>query len=592
MISLARRNFHYLIGGVLFMLLSASFEGVQFGAIVPLADRIFTNKPIILPKGMPAAVIGLADKVNSIDRDTIFYGIIFLMPVFYLLKGITGYFRGSFMNKLAQKSVADVKADLFQKYQELSLDFYSQKRQGELMARITHDAPFIGHAYSFALTDLVYQSLLAIMFAVIAFTISWKMLAIILLLFPLNALLIRVIGKTIKKQSIHSQESMADLNSILAETNQGVAIVKAFSREDHEIRRFGEANVRYYKASIKAICRNLLLAPISELLASIAVVIVFWIGGKYVLEGKMSFGVFALFLTSLISIQRPIKKLTEVYGINQQALASSKRVFDILNWKPKIVDAPQAAECPSPKHGISFEEVSFRYNKDEERWIIRDLSHDFEVGKTTALVGPTGCGKTTLINMILRFYDPDQGVIRMDGQEIKGFTVASLRKHMALVTQDMVLFNETIRANLQYGKLDANDDEICEAARQALAMEFIDKMPQGLDTVIGDRGFKLSGGQKQRLCIARAILKNPRILLLDEATSALDAESEFLVQQALDNLMKRRTVIVVAHRLSTIRNADCILVLDSGKIVEKGVHDELLKSSELYSRLASYHFNQ
>jgi subfamily B ATP-binding cassette protein MsbA len=486
----------------------------------------------------------------------------------------------------------DVRGDLFRKYQELSLDFYSQKRQGELMSRITNDVGLIGNAISYGMTDMVFQSLLAVMFATIAFAISWKMVLIVLVVFPINGLLIYSIGKTIKKQSIHSQESMADLNSILAETNHGVAIVKAFSREDHEISRFDVVNRRFYKAVIKGILRNLVLAPVSEVLASIAVAVVFWVGGQSVLEGRMSFGVFALFLTSLISILRPIKKLTAVYGINQQALASTRRIHDILDWKPLIVDLAAAVTARPPEKYIRFHDVSFRYEKNEERWIIKNFAHDFEIGKTTALVGPTGCGKTTVMNMILRFYDTDKGVILLDDQDIKQVTVASLRRHVGLVTQEMILFNETIRENLRYGKLDATDDEILHAARQALAWEFIERLPSGLDTVVGDRGFKLSGGQKQRLCIARAILKNPKILLLDEATSALDPESEFLVQQALENLMKDRTVIVIAHRLSTIRHASCILVMDQGRIIQKGGHDELMRSSELYARLASYHFNQ
>ena len=592
MIAFSRRNLHYLVGGVLCMFASTLFEGVQFGAIVPLADRIFTNKPIILPAGMPEFIAKLAAQLNAIDRNQIFYSIIFLIPVFFILKGIFFYAQGYFMNEVAQRSVSDVRGDLFRKYQELSLDFYSQKRQGELMSRITNDTGFISQAISYGMTDLVYQSLLAVMFAGIAFVISWKMVLIVLVVFPLNALLIYTIGKTIKKQSIYSQESMADLNSILVETNQGVAIVKAFSRENHEIDRFDAVNKRYYKAIVKGLRRNLVLAPVSEVLAAIAVVVVFWIGGKYVLQGQMSFGVFALFLTSLISILRPIKKLTAVYGINQQALAATKRLYDILDWKPSVVDLPAAVEGRPPEKYIRFHDVSFKYEKAEERWIIKNFSHDFEVGKTTALVGPTGCGKTTIINMILRFYDPDKGVVLFDDQDIKQVTVNSLRRHEGLVTQDMILFNETIRENLRYGKLDATDNEIIEAAHQALAWEFIERMPNGLDTVIGDRGFKLSGGQKQRLCIARAILKNPRILLLDEATSALDAESEFFVQQALDNLMKNRTVIVIAHRLSTIRHASCILVMDQGKIIQKGMHDQLMKSSELYARLANYHFNQ
>jgi ATP-binding cassette, subfamily B, bacterial MsbA len=592
MIHLARRNLHYLIGGVLCMMASTLFEGVQFGAIVPLADRIFTNKPIVLPTGMPPYVVEWATKLNAIDRNQIFYAIIFLIPIFFIIKGLFFYAQGYFMNQVAQRSVTDVRGDLFRKYQELSLDFYSQKRQGELMSRITNDTGFIGNAISYGMTDMVYQSLLAVMFAFIACAISWKMVLIVLVVFPINGFLIYTIGKTIKKQAIYSQESMADLNSILAETNQGVAIVKAFSREEHEIKRFNETNQAYYRAMIKGIMRNLILSPVTEVLAAIAVVIVFWVGGRTVMEGKMSFGVFALFLTSLVSILRPIKKLTAVYAINQQALASTRRIYDILDWKPMIVDAPGAVVCHPPEKYIRFHDVSFKYEKDEERWIIKNFSHDFGIGKTTALVGPTGCGKTTIMNMILRFYDADKGVVLFDDQDIKQVSVASLRKHVGLVTQDMILFNETIRENLRYGKLDANDQELYEAARQALAWEFIERMPNGLDTVIGDRGFKLSGGQKQRLCIARAILKNPKILLLDEATSALDAESEFFVQQALDNLMKDRTVVVIAHRLSTIRHASCILVMDQGRIVQKGEHDELMRSSELYARLASYHFNQ
>ncbi len=592
MLYLSRRNWQYLVGGILAMIACAGFEGAQFGAIVPLADCIFNGKPIILPKGLPPFLVHYADVLNSMDRYTLFYGVIVIIPLFYIIKGGFFYLRGLFMNTLAQRSVMDVRGDLFRKYQALSLDFYSQKRQGELMSRITNDAGFIGHAISFGLTDIFYQTILAVMFALIALTISWKMVMIILVVFPLNGWLIHVIGKTIKKQSIQSQESMADLNSILAETNQGVSIVKAFSREQHEIDRFDVLNKKFYRAIIKGVRRSLVLSPITEVLAAMAVMVVFWVGGMQVIKGNMSFGVFALFLGSLISIQRPIKKLAEVYSINQSALASSRRVYDFLDWKPLINDAPGAGECLAPVSAIRFADVSFRYEKDQPDLVIKNFTHNFEIGKMTALVGPTGCGKTTIMNLILRFYDVDAGVVSFDGQNIKEVTVASLRSHVGLVTQDMILFNESIRENLRYGKLDATDDDILESARQAMALEFIERMPDGLDTIVGDRGMKLSGGQKQRLCIARAILKNPRILLLDEATSALDPQSEHMVQQALDNLMQNRTVIVIAHRLSTIRHADCILVMENGRIVQKGVHDDLLTTSELYAKLASYHFNQ
>ncbi len=592
MLHLARRNWHYLVGGVLAMIGCAAFEGVQFSAIVPLADRIFTNKAIVLPTGLPPFLVQYAAQLNATDRYVLFYGVIFLIPIFYVIKGGFVYLRGLLMNTLAHRSVMDVRGDLFRKYQELSMDFYSQKRQGELMSRITNDSGSIGNAISYGLTDIFYQTILAVMFVGIALTISWKMLVLVLIVFPINGWFIYAIGKTIKKQSIQSQEAMADLNSKLVETNQGVLIVKAFSREKHEIDRFDEINKKLYRAIIKGVRRSLILSPVTEVLAALAVIAIFWMGGRYVLEGKMSFGVFALFLTSVISIQRPIKKLAEVYNINQQALASSKRVYDFLDWKPQIEDVPNVVEAHAPTQMIRFNDVSLKYDKEQPAFIIKNFTHDFEIGRMTALVGPTGCGKTTIMNMILRFYDADSGVVSFDEQNIKDVSVLSLRRHIGLVTQDMVLFNESIRENLRYGKLDATDKEVLEAARQAMALEFIERMPEGLDTVIGDRGMKLSGGQKQRLCIARAILKSPRILLLDEATSALDPQSEYMVQQALDNLMKDRTVIVIAHRLSTIRHADCILVMEKGEIVQKGVHDELLKTSELYAKLASYHFNQ
>ncbi|MBF0121980.1 MAG: ABC transporter ATP-binding protein [Candidatus Omnitrophica bacterium] len=592
LLQLARRNLYYLLAGVGCMVVSTLFSGIQVGAIIPLADRILNDKPIVLPEHLPQFLVDLAYRLNTLDRHFLFYSLIFIVPVFAIFQGVFGYLQNYFMNVAAQKTVAETRGRIFRKYQELSLDFYSQKRQGELLARITHDIPYISNAISGGLSDMVFQSLQVIMFAIVALVISWKTVLFILIVFPLNALIIYAIGKTIKKQSRNSQEAMADLNSILVEANQGVAIVKAFLREEHEIERFEETSQRYYKATLKGICRNILLSPITSIFMAVAISAVFWMGGSDVMAGKVSFGVFAFFILSLISIYRPFNKLTAVYGTNQQAMPAVKRVYNILDLKSKIMDAKDAVICPVPQQGIALEGVFFRYNKSEEDWTLQDLSHDFEVGKTTALVGPTGCGKTTITNLLLRFYDPDQGQILVDGKDIRGLTVVSLRQHMGLVTQDMILFNETIRANLQYGKLDATDEEIYEAARKALALEFIEKMPRGLDTVIGDRGFKLSGGQKQRLCIARAILKNPRILLLDEATSALDAESEYFVQQALDNLMKDRTVIVIAHRLSTIRNADCILVMDQGRIVQKGVHDELLKTSELYARLASYHFNQ
>ncbi|MDP3143518.1 MAG: ABC transporter ATP-binding protein, partial [Candidatus Omnitrophota bacterium] len=386
-----------------------------------------------------------------------------------------------------------------------------------------------------------------------------------------------------------TQEKMADINSLLIETITGVRVVKAFSMEDYETERFGRQNRDFYRLSMKSIKRNLILGPMMEVIGAFVGIMIFYVVGREVIAGKISFGVFGFFLAALLSLIRPFKKLSQVNAMNQQALAASVRIYEVLDAPPSIIDLPNAVELIEIKDKITFEEVFFSYEKESGE-VLKAINLDIKVGQIVAIVGPTGGGKSTLVNLIPRFYDPQKGRIIIDSKDLRDFTVKSLRNQIGMVTQETILFNDTVRANIAYGHLEAPESNIRKAAERAFAHNFIMKLPQNYETVIGDRGFKLSGGEKQRIAIARAILKNPPLLILDEATSQLDSESERLVQEALDELMQSRTVVCIAHRLSTIKKADRIVVLNEGRIVGLGRHDELLNDCPLYKKLYETQF--
>jgi len=394
--------------------------------------------------------------------------------------------------------------------------------------------------------------------------------------------LISTVGKKLRKLSKASQEKSADTNSILFETISGARIVKAFNMEEYEINKFNRVNSDYYKISMKSIKRTLLMSPVTEIVGCIAGVVVFVLGGKEVIAGKISFGIFGLFVGSLLSTIRPFKKLSQVASLNQQAAAASERIYEVLDAKPSVVDALSAEKLSEFKHNIVFHDVWFSYENNQ---VLKGITLDVPYGSMLAVVGPSGTGKTTLLDLIPRFYDPKKGAITIDGIDIREVTLKSLRQQIGIVSQETILFNDTIRANIAYGKQSATDEEIKQAAIQANAHDFISRMPQGYNATIGDRGARISGGERQRIAIARALLKNPPILILDEATSQLDSESERIVQEALDRLIQGRTVFVIAHRLSTVRNAHKIVVLDKGAIVESGSHDELMSKDGLYKRL-------
>lgn len=566
------------------MAFSAAFDGVSLAMLVPLTDKVLTNKKIIIPGKLPQFLSDFVDKINNTEPAALLNYMAVSILVLFFLKGLFGFFQGYLMSDIGQKVVRDIKAKLYAKIQTLSLDYFTHKRGGELISRITNDVKLVENAVSYGSTDLVYQGLQVIIFTSLTFFIYFKMALLTFLLLPLIAFPIVRVGKALRKLSKRSQEKMADTNSLLYETIIGTRIVKAFNMEGYEIEKFNRVNYDYYKISMKSIKRLLILNPATEFLGCIAGVFVFFWGGREVIAGRLSFGIFGLFMGSLLSMIRPFKKLSQVNSLNQQAMAANERIHDVLETNPTVVDKPGALELAGFKNDIIFERVWFNYGDNE---VLKDINLKVLRGQMLAVVGPSGTGKTTLLDLIPRFYDPARGRILIDGIDVRDVSLKSLRRQIGIVTQETILFNDTIRANIAYGNLSAGQEKIEEAAIRAHAHEFIKHLPLGYDTIIGDRGMKLSGGERQRIAIARALLKNPPVLILDEATSQLDSEAERIVQEALDRLIQGRTVFVIAHRLSTVRNAHRIVVIEKGSFVEEGSHSELISREGLYKRLYS-----
>ena len=502
----------------------------------------------------------------------------------YVLKGIFRYVRVYLMSRAGVKMVQDIRNDLYRHLQQLSLSFFTDTPTGVLMSRVTYDVGLVQTAITEALVGVFRDAFMIVGLACVVFYRNAQLGLLAIIGLPIAFYPLVAFGRRMKKASRRSQEQMGSLSKLMQERIGGAGLVKAFGTEEKELDRFQEENRKLVRSFLKIQRVKALSNPVMEFIGAAAVALIIWIGGTTVLNGKMTVGEFFSFLAALMMMYEPIKHLTSVNNIIQQGVAASERVFEILDLSPEVADAEGAIDLPRSNGQIRFEEVSFRYGRE---WVLRDVNINIDPGMRIAFVGASGGGKTTLVNLIPRFYDVTEGVVTIDGYDVRTVTQASLRKQVSIVSQEVVLFNDTIRSNICYGMPHVSDSELKKALEAAFALEFISSLPEGIETVIGERGMRLSGGQRQRLSIARALLKDSPILILDEATSSLDTESEHLVGKALENLVRGRTTLIIAHRISTVRDADRIIVISGGRIVESGRHSELIDIGGEYSRLYS-----
>ena len=484
---------------------------------------------------------------------------------------------------LGEKFIYDLRVRLYAYLQKMSLSFFERTSTGELMSRVTNDLSALEHfvTHGSALTAVDLMRLLG--GAIILFVLDWRLAALVMIPVPILALAFRHYNTKIRPVYRRVRARLGDINAKLQDNLSGIRVIQAFAREDLEYKRFSDESERYYHARVKGIRYWSIFFPAIRFFGAMGTVVVLGVGSVMVVKGQLSLGTLVAFLVYITSIYEPINRLTEVDNIFQEAIAAGERIFEVLDETTEVKDAPDAIALPPVQGEMVFDNVHFRYGSGDK--VLYSISFFIAPGETVALVGPSGAGKTSIANLICRFYDPVKGRITVDGHNLCNIKLTSLRRQVAVVLQDSFLFNNTVAENLLYGKPDATDEELIAAARAANAHDFISNLPEGYHTELGERGVKLSGGQKQRLALARAILADPRILILDEATSSVDAEAEYLIQQALERVLKGRTALVIAHRLSTIRSADKIIVLDSGRIVETGNHQELMQRGGLYSQL-------
>lgn len=564
-LALIRKNWFKLFVAMCCMLFVSSTTAILAFLIKNILDDIFIAKDAMMLKVIPLVVIILS-----------------------FLRGLAVLGKEYLMNYVGQSIVMSLRNDLYNSIQGLSLAFFQKEKTGVLMSRITNDVNIVRAMVSSVVTGVIEHFFSIIGLTIVVFYRDWEMAVIAFVVVPIAFFPIVQLGRRIRKVSTGTQESVAEMNSFLHETFAGNKIVKAFGKEEYEKKRFLEKSYILFKYEMKKVKAHALSTPIMEVCGGFGIAFIVWYGGHGVINETSTTGTFFSFLTAVFLLYEPFKKLTKLNNAVQEGLAAVDRVFDIIETDSEIVESKTPVEIKTANHGITFENVSFSY---EETRVLSNIDIQAKKGEVIALVGMSGGGKSTLVNLIPRFYDVDSGRILVGNTDIKDASIASLRKQIAVVTQDSILFNDSIKNNIAYGNHEATFEEIENAAKAAFAYDYIQKLPNGFDTTIGELGSRLSGGEKQRICIARALLKNAPILLLDEATSALDAEAEKVVQKALENLMKGRTTFVIAHRLSTITYADRIIVLSAGKIVEEGVHAELLERKGEYYKLHNMQFD-
>jgi subfamily B ATP-binding cassette protein MsbA len=559
LLALIKENKFRLLLAMVCMLVIAVASSATAFLVKPVLDDIFFNKDTTMLKIIPLVVV-----------------------LIYLLRGLGMYGQDYLMNYVGENVIKDLRNDLYNRIQDLPIAFFHKEQTGVLMSRITNDVNIIKAMVSTAVTGSLKDSFTILGLTFVIFYRDWKMALFAFVVLPIAFFPVVEFGRRVRRISTGCQEAMADLNSFLHETLAGNKIVKAFGMESYEKKRFFNKTLDLFKLEMKAVIARSLSSPIMEFLGGLGIAFIIWYGGYKVITGSSTAGTFFSFMAAVLMLYDPVKKLSGLNNAVQQGLAAADRVFDIMEMESDIKERKDPVTIKRGPHRVTFENVFFKY---DDVMVLKDINLDVKDGEVLALVGMSGGGKTSLVNLIPRFYDVARGAIRIDGIDIRDVSISSLRDQMGIVTQEPILFNDSILNNIAYGNRNATDKEIIKAAEAAYAYDFIQNFPNKFDTNIGELGGRLSGGEKQRICIARALLKDAPILILDEATSSLDAEAEMLVQKALENLMKGRTTFVIAHRLSTIDYADRIVVIVNGRVEEEGKQEELISMKGEFFKL-------
>ena len=590
--------------------LHALLSGLLIWMVGPLLNTLFQVNSPLSPAAIPnqgssqplqqlntgfdsikESMKGWIDQlVAGASRQETLINFCILILAVVLLKNLFLYLQGFYMAYVQQAVVRHFRNTLFDKYLRLSLDYFQSRRTGHVMSRVTNDVVVLNESIDLGFNRLITDSLFTIMLFGFLLILSWKLTLLAMIVLPVIFGFIWFIGRKLRKYSERSQERMADVTSVLEESVNNARIVKAFSMETFERSKFFKATQNYFKALLRMTRIRHLASPINDTLATVAGVIILLFAGSQIVAGtgELSAADFMTYILAMFSLIKPVKDLSQIHIKLQEGMAAAERVFEVIDTPEKIIERPNAATLDAFKSVIRYESVSFSYNPGEP--VLKDINFEVRRGEIVAVVGPSGAGKSTLFDLLPRFYDPLQGMVTIDGHDLRDLSLASLRGLLGIVTQETILFNDSIQNNIAYGMNGVAPERVIDAARAANAHDFITQFEYGYQTQVGNRGVMLSGGQRQRIAIARALLKNPQILIFDEATSSLDTESEMLVQQAIDRLMANRTTLVIAHRLSTIKNADRILVLENGQIVECGTHEQLLANGRTYARLYEMQF--
>lgn len=565
LVALVKVNRVRLLLAMACMLVEAAGTSTAAYLVKPVLDDIFINKNGEMLRLIPPGIVGI-----------------------YLLRSLALFYGDFFMSYVGQDIIRRLRNRLYDSIQDLHLAFFHKETTGVLMSRIINDVNFVKDMLSSTITGSLRDCFTIIGLVFVIFYQIWYLAAFAVLVLPAAFIPIVIFGRRVRRTSTGCQEAMADISAFMHETFAGNKIVKGFGMEGYEKKRFFDKTDRLFRMEMKEALARLITSPINLFLGGLGAALIVWYGGLKVISGTYTAGTFFSFLTAVLLLYKPVKDLSKFNNAIQRGLAATDRIFDIIEKEPGIPEDPNSVEIETRPHRVAFHDVSFKY---DDEMVLQDVNLDVDPGKVLAIVGMSGGGKTSLVNLIPRFYDVSSGSITIDGVDIRRISLASLRRQIAIVTQEPILFNDSVRSNIAYGRLGAAEDKIIAAAQAAYAYDFVLNFPKQFDTNIGELGARLSGGEKQRICIARALLKDVPILILDEATASLDTAAEKTVQKALENLMHGRTTFVIAHRLSTILKADHIIVLADGRIVEQGSHQALLSLRGAYFRLYQMQFS-